>query len=89
MLKTSDLSEKEVVNVRDGSRLGLISDIEVNLQKGIIEAIIIPGPGKILGFFGKENDIVITWKDIVKIGKDVILINYETDYGTFNPDNDS
>ena len=83
MVKTSDLREKEVINVRDGTRLGLISDIEVNLEKGIVEAIVIPGPGKILGIFGKNQDYVIKWKNIVRIGSDVILVdfNFQTDVG--------
>ncbi|MGF7058821.1 YlmC/YmxH family sporulation protein [Brassicibacter mesophilus] len=89
MVKTSDLREKEVVNVRDGARLGLISDIEVNLEKGLVEAIVIPGPGKILGFFGRNQEFVIRWKNIVRIGSDVILVdfNFQTDAGlSYNND---
>ncbi|WP_425446997.1 YlmC/YmxH family sporulation protein [Dethiothermospora halolimnae] len=75
MVKTSDLREKEIINVRDGSRLGLISDIEVDLEKGEVKAIVIPGAGKILGLFGKNEDRVISWNNIVKIGADVILVD--------------
>ncbi len=82
MIKTSQLREKEVINIRDGSKIGLINDIEVDLDKGIVKAIVIPGPGKILGFIGKDNDLVIYWNNIVKIGTDVILIDLK-------PDNDS
>jgi len=80
MVRASDLKEKEVVNVRDGSKLGLISDIEVNLEKGEIEAIVIPGPGRILGLFGKNQDYVIEWNKIVKIGTHVILVDFNLDY---------
>lgn len=75
MVKTTDLREKEVINVKDGTRLGYISDLEVNLEKGTVEAIILPGPGKILGLFGKNNDYVIRWKNVVRIGSDVILVD--------------
>ncbi len=90
MVKTSDLREKEVINVRDGTRLGLISDIEVNLEKGIVEAIVIPGPGRILGLFGRNQDFVIRWKNIVRIGSDVILVdfNFQTDPGVSYATND-
>lgn len=80
MIKTSDLREKEVVNVKDGSKLGLISDIEVNLEAGRIEAIIIPGPGKILGLFGKNEDYVIKWQNIVRIGVHVILVDLKSEW---------
>ena len=36
MIKASDLREKEVINITDGTRLGLIEDVEVNLDKGRI-----------------------------------------------------
>jgi len=75
MVKTTDLREKEVINVRDGTRIGFISDLEVNLEKGVIEAIILPGPGKILGLFGKNQDYIIKWKNIIRIGSDVILVD--------------
>ncbi|WIV11232.1 YlmC/YmxH family sporulation protein [Proteiniborus sp. MB09-C3] len=75
MVKTTDLREKEVINVKDGTRIGFISDLEVNLEKGTIDAIVLPGPGRILGLFGKNQDYVIRWQNIVRIGSDVILVD--------------
>ena len=43
MLSTDKLKNKEVINISDGKSLGFVSDIEVNLEKGTIEGIIIPG----------------------------------------------
>lgn len=74
MIKISDLRQREIVNLADGKKLGNIKDLEINLEEGRIEAIIIPGPGKLFGIFGKESDYVIPWKDIKKIGVDVILV---------------
>lgn len=74
MLKTSDLKLKEVVNVLDGKRLGTITDIEIDIESGRLTAIVVPGPGKFLGLFGRNDDIVITWDKINKIGMDVILV---------------
>jgi YlmC/YmxH family sporulation protein len=72
----SDLQAKDVVNVADGKRLGNIGDIDINLTNGKIEAIIISGTGKVLGFFGKEEEVSIPWKNIMKIGTDVILVKF-------------
>lgn len=71
---TSDLKMKEVVNILDGRRLGTITDIEIDIDKGSLTAIVVPGPGKFLGFFGRNEDIVIPWNKIHKIGIDVILV---------------
>jgi YlmC/YmxH family sporulation protein len=68
------------VNVSDGKRLGNIEDIEINLNTGRIEAVIIGGAGKVLGLFGKDEEVVIPWQNILKIGEDVILVRFR-DYG--------
>lgn len=77
MVRISEFQVKDVVNVADGKRLGHIGDIEINLNTGKIEAIIINGSGKVLGFFGKEEELIIAWKNILKIGEDVILVRYK------------
>ncbi|CRK80567.1 YlmC/YmxH family sporulation protein [Neobacillus massiliamazoniensis] len=77
MVKISEFQIKDVVNVADGKRLGNIGDIEINLSTGKIEAVVISGSGRVLGIFGKENEVVIPWKNIIKIGQDVILVRYK------------
>jgi YlmC/YmxH family sporulation protein len=77
MVKISEFQIKDVVNVADGKRLGNIGDIEINLSTGKIEAVVISGSGRVLGIFGKENEVVIPWKNIIKIGEDVILVRYK------------
>ncbi len=74
MLRASDLTQKEVINITDGKRIGLIADLEVDLKKGKINAVIIPDAGRFMGFFGKEHDFEISWEQIKKIGEDVILV---------------
>lgn len=74
MVKISDFQTKDVVSVTDGRRLGNIGDIDINLSSGKIESIIINGQGKVLGFFGREEEVVVPWKNIVKVGTDVILV---------------
>jgi YlmC/YmxH family sporulation protein len=91
LAKTSELREREVVNVIDGRRLGLASDLEIEIETGRIKAIVVPGPGKFLKLFGKSEEFVIPWEWIKKIGVDVILVeakNYVDDkssYITVNP----
>ncbi|MBT2687951.1 YlmC/YmxH family sporulation protein [Bacillus sp. ISL-47] len=77
MVKISEFQMKDVVNVADGRKLGNIGDIDININTGKIEAVVIGGAGKVLGFFGKDEDIVIPWKNILKIGEDVILVRYK------------
>ncbi len=74
MIKASDLKRKEVINITDGKSLGLIYDLEVDAENGEIRSIIVPGGGKFFSFFGRNDDLIIAWDQVVKIGIDVILV---------------
>ena len=74
MVKLSDFQSKDVINITDGRRLGVISDFELDLNEGFIKSIIVPTGTGFLGIFSDRNDIIIPWKRIRKIGTDVILV---------------
>lgn len=75
----SNLKCKEVVNVCDGTRLGFVSDVEVDVKCGQILAIIVPGHGKCFGLLGRHDDFVIPWQCIRQIGDDIILVDGNLD----------
>lgn len=72
--RAGELRQKEVININDAQRLGYVSDVEVSLNKGEIEAIVVPGKMKLFNF-GKQDDLVITWDKIKQIGEDIILVD--------------
>lgn len=74
MMRISEFQTKDVVNVANGKKLGNIGDIDIDLETGQIQSLIILGTGKVLGLFGREEETVILWQNIVKIGADVILV---------------
>lgn len=80
MISTQDIKNKEIINIFDGKSLGYVSDIEVNLEKGRVEAIIVPAQAGFFNFFSKESEYIIKWKDIKKIGEDVILVEVKNIY---------
>lgn len=73
--KFTDLHCKEVICVSDGRRLGFISDARIDLPEGHIIAIIVPGPCRFLGLWGRKDDFVIPWHCIRKIGPDIVLVD--------------
>jgi YlmC/YmxH family sporulation protein len=76
-VKISDFQSKDVINIVDGKKLGQVSDLELDLRQGRIDAIVVPAQGKFFGFFGGGTDIVIPWRNIVKIGLDVVLVKLD------------
>lgn len=71
-----DMRNKEVINIKDGTRLGCVSDIEVDIKCAKLVAIIIYGRLKCFGLLGREDDIVIRWDEIEIIGEDTILVSH-------------
>lgn len=74
----TDLNQKEVINLRDGCRLGAVCDVEIDTCSGKVVSVIIFGKAKCFGLFGRENDIKICWEDIKVIGDDTVLVDFDT-----------
>ena len=73
-MKFTELQRKEVICVADGQRLGFVCDVLVEVPDGEVKAIIVPGPCRILGLFGRRDDYLIPWNCIRRIGPDIILV---------------
>ena len=72
--KGLDFKHKEVVNIKDGKKLGYVQDVCADLETGVITSIIVPGNNKFMSFFSSNNDIVIPWQNVKCIGEDLILV---------------
>ncbi len=79
MQKFTELRCKEVICVADGRRLGFVCDVQVEVPDGCVRAIIVPGPCRIFGLFGRRDDFVIPWNCIRRIGPDIILVEIKPD----------
>jgi YlmC/YmxH family sporulation protein len=76
LCRITDMHDKEVINVCDGTRLGCVDDVEVDTCTAQLVAIVIHGRSKCMGLMGHEEDIVIGWKEIEVIGEETILVNH-------------
>ena len=76
MVKTRDLRQKEVINIRTAEKLGFIRDVEINFENGKIDAVIVPKRKNLFFLFSSEKEYEILWSDIVKIGEEVVLVDY-------------
>lgn len=83
-MRISDLKDREIINFSDGRRMGNFDDLELDVERGLIKALIISGRGGFFGFFQEEQEFVVPWEKIVKFGQDVIIadlsLNLEKDF---------
>jgi YlmC/YmxH family sporulation protein len=75
-VRLSELSGKEIVDINKAERLGVLgqTDLEINVNNGQIEAMLIPT----LKWFGMKKqggDIRVEWEQIKKVGQDMIIID--------------
>ena len=76
LTRIGDMRSREVISVRDGSRIGFLGDIEIDTQSASLAAIVVYGRSRIFGLFGHEDDCVIPWSDIATIGDDAVLVDF-------------
>ncbi|MBQ9411622.1 MAG: YlmC/YmxH family sporulation protein [Oscillospiraceae bacterium] len=70
---------KEIVNITSGQRLGYVSDAEVELSSGTLKALIVPGPARFFGLFGREPDYLVPMDCVTRMGRDIILVEIQGD----------
>lgn len=74
VMRLCALQEKQVINVCDCKNLGNVMDIEFDECSGCVESLVVPGPCKLLGVFGREFEYDIPFRCVKGIGADVILV---------------
>jgi YlmC/YmxH family sporulation protein len=75
-MRLSDLQTKEIINMSTGKRLGLIIDVIVD-NSGFIKSLILEEK-KGRRIAGRE-EYELDWKQIAKIGDDIILVKDKYD----------
>ncbi|MBD1380062.1 YlmC/YmxH family sporulation protein [Metabacillus arenae] len=79
-MRLSELSGKEIVDVKRAERLGVLgqTDLEINEETGQITALIIPSL-KWFGFKKQGSEVRVPWQHIRKIGTDMMILDIPDD----------
>ena len=70
-----DLAEKDVIRIQNGENLGRIDDILFDEGSGRIQSVLLRGRGRMLGLMGYDDDLLLPWESIRRIGADVIIVD--------------
>ncbi|QIB26140.1 MULTISPECIES: YlmC/YmxH family sporulation protein [Caloranaerobacter] len=78
-MRLSKLGGKEIVNLNDGGRLGMVadSDLVIDEKTGKIKYLIVPDNSLQLNILRNRTEIEIPWEAIRKIGNDMIIIELD------------
>lgn len=78
-MRFNTIGGKEIVNLCDGSRLGIIaeSDLLIDEKTGRIISLLVPDERGLLSLFSSSSLLEIPWESIKKIGNDMIIIELE------------
>lgn len=71
----AELQYKEIIDITSGTRYGFVSDVELDLDHGSIESVIIRGRPRLWGLLGREPDAVFPWPAVRRVGEDIILVD--------------
>ena len=74
--KGLDFKHKEVINIKDGRRLGYVQDVTADFKTGNIKEIIVPGNNNFFNIFSAGRELTIPWNSIKVIGEDIILVDF-------------
>ncbi len=75
-MRLSELQSKDVVNIKDGKKVGTIIDVLVR-NDGNIESFIVEKSKFFKSMFSSKDEIEIRFSQIEKIGEDVILVQMD------------
>ena len=75
MVSLSVLCEKDIISISTGQNIGRADDIEFDEKAATGQNLVVFGRPKLFGLLGRGKDIRIAWKDVMTVGRDVILIN--------------
>lgn len=78
-MRMGELAGKEIVNIYDGARLGVVgeSDITIDTESGYVDSIILPLKSNIITFWVDRQNLIIPWKAVKKIGAEVIIVELD------------
>jgi len=77
MFKITELNRKDIINLKNGAKLGAVKDVHVDLTEGVVRALVLEGPRKYFRLFGAAGDIVVPWEKVKIIGVDAVLVDLD------------
>ena len=74
-MKLSEMYNKEIINIDTGENLGIFGDCDLIINEKTGEIVsFVSGQSSNFSFFKEQKKREVSWKNIKKIGSDMIII---------------
>ena len=74
-MKLSELEKKDIINIKDGKKIGKIVDVVFDVNNGYMIKFNIESSSILKNIFSSSEELTIKFSQIKKMGEDVILID--------------
>ena len=76
-MRLSELRGKEIVDINDGVKIGVLDECELFFDdaNGKIHSILVPNRTAFSHFIGSSRAISIPWDSVQKISNELIIVN--------------
>ena len=75
-VRIGELKSRDVISIRDGTRIGVTGDVEIDGESAKLTALVVYGRPRLFGLLGHEEDTVIPWNYVTMIGEDAVLVDH-------------
>jgi len=72
--RISELGQRDIINLVDGSRLGPVRDVYIDLESGQVLSLVLSGERKYFKLLNAGSDIIVPWDKVKKIGVHTVLV---------------
>ena len=81
-MRISEMAGKEVINLGDGARLGIVGECELTFdsRSGMIAGLILPQRKSLFNFLGDNQIVTIPWNSIKRIGDEIVIVDLNNAY---------
>lgn len=76
VMRIGDMRSRDVISIRDGTRIGFLGDIEFDAENARLTAVVVYGRARFFGLLGHEDDCVIPWPSVKTVGEDAVLVDF-------------
>ena len=67
----------EVIDINTAEKLGMVSDIDVDIETGQIKSLILPNRDFFLFSSTKNREHIVPWSAVRAVGREHILVDVE------------